>query len=965
MKNIFTFLLILFTTSLYAQSNKGILRGTILDNKTGETLIGVTVSVTGPSTTGVSTDLDGSFSLSLNPGTYEVKVSYVSYETIVLKQVNIKAGETTLFDNIRLKESETMLAEVVVTAELIRNSESALMTLKRKSPTLMDGISSANFKKIGDSDAASSMKRVPGVSIAGGKYVFVRGLGDRYTKTTLNGMDIPGLDPDRNTLQMDIFPTNVVDNIIVYKSFSAELPADFTGGVIDIATKEFPNEKVGSISFSANYNPDFHFNPNYLTYEGGKTDFLGFDDGTRAIPATTNIPQFAEIIGRPSSEAGLRYRDILGGFSKNLAAMQQRSNMDASFGFTLGNQVKLKKFTLGYNASISYKNTTEFYQGAEFGRYGMNGNKQITELEVREFQKGNYGVNSVFLSGLGGLAIKTSNSKYKLNLLHLQNGESKAGIFDYLNNDLGAIFNGFQHNLEYSQRSLSNILLSGEHVFDLSNWKLQWKVSPTFSSMDDPDVRFTRYEIRGSNLFIGTEAGFPERIWRNLSEYNLASQVNLTKEFDRNGSTSKLKFGAAQTYKDRNYIIRNFALNLRNIPLTGDPNEILREDNLWPRNGNIGQGTTFETPFLPTNPNQFDASTNTVAGYASLESNPFTSLKAILGARLESYTQRYTGQDQLGANVLNNEVVLNDIDLFPSVNLIYSLTDNQNVRLTYGKTIARPSLKELSYAEIYDPITGRTFIGGLFRDANDVAGVEYWDGNLRSTSINNFDIRWESFQENEQMISVSAFYKAFINPIEMIQFATQVGAFQPRNVGNGQVLGLEFELRKGLSVVSPRLKNFAFSTNLTYTRSRIELSQTEFDSRVLNAREGFQIGSFRDMAGQSPYIINAGISYKSTNNASKWNGLEAGVFYNVQGPTLQFVGIVDRPDIYSVPFHSLNFNSNMTVGKTKKWSVGLKIDNILNDANEMVFKSFQAQDQFFQRLLPGRSFSANVRYSLF
>ena len=445
-----------------SSAQNGFIRGSVFDDLTGESLIGVTVFIDG-TTNGTLTDLDGNFNLTVAAGTYNVKVSYVSYQTITISEVLVIANEVTLFENIRLKPSLTELAELVITAERTRDNESALLTIKMKSPNVLDGVSSATFKKVGDSDAASAMKRVTGVSVTGGKYIYVRGLGDRYTKTTLNGMDIPGLDPDRNTLQMDIFPTNLLDNILVYKSFSAELPADFTGGIIDIELKDFPNSKSANIGLNLGFNPDFHFNENYLTYEGGATDWLGFDDGTRGIPAEDNIPLFSNIVGDPDGPEAERYKEILGNFNPTMAALKERSNMDYGFSTTYGNQKTGKKVTIGYNFALSYKNTTEFYENAEYGRYGLSGNADIFEMEVREFQQGDFGVNSVLVSGMGGFAFKTKTSKYRINFIHLQNGETKAGIFDFINSDQGAEFFGFQHNLDYSQRSLSNLLIAGTH----------------------------------------------------------------------------------------------------------------------------------------------------------------------------------------------------------------------------------------------------------------------------------------------------------------------------------------------------------------------------------------------------------------------------------------------------------------------------------------------------------------------
>lgn len=960
---IFTVILLLFTTSqLHAQN--GIIRGSVFDESTGESMISVTVVAEG-TTQGITTDLDGKFNLSIAPGTYNLRFSFVSFETKVISGIKVKPGEVTLLDNIILASSVVGLSEVTISAEMTRNTETAINTIKMKSPSLMDGISAVNFRRMGDSDAASSMKRVTGVSVEGGKYVFVRGLGDRYTKTILNGVDIPGLDPDRNTMQMDIFPTNIIDNIIVYKSFTAELPADFTGGVIDIAIKDFPDQKKGNLSLSSSYNPDFHFKNDYLTYEGGKTDFLGFDDGTRAIPATTGLPFFASVLGNPEGAEGQRYREVLENFNPSMAAMKQMSFMDYSFGTSFGNQKPLNKITIGYNFGFSYKSNTEFYKNAEYGRYGLAGDPGITKLEVREFQVGDFGVKSVLLSGLAGFAIKTQNSKYRINVIHLQNGESKAGVFDYEGSDQGSNFTGYQHNLEYSQRSLTNLLIDGKHSFSSSKWELIWKLSPTISSISDPDARFVRYVTDNNDFRINTESGFPERIWRDLSEINLAGVIHASKEFSFRGEKAKLNFGGAYGYKERDFEISKFAFNIRNVPLTGDPDELFRPENLWPLNGvSFTSGTTYEAGFVPANPNKFNASSTNAAGYISTELSLFTGLKAILGVRAEKFTQRYTGQNQLGTIVLNNEKVLDDLGFFPSVNLIYSIAANQNIRASYTKTIARPSFKELSFAEIADPISGRTFVGGMFRDADDVADREYWNGNLESSDIHNVDIRWELFRKNGQMISVSGFYKYFIRPIEIVQYVSQTGTFQPRNVGNGQVLGSELEFRQNLEELWDGFKNINISSNISVTKSNIELSLTEYYSRIENARTGETIGKNRVMAGQAPWIINSGITWTGGDRGF-WKGIEAGLYYNVQGTTLQYVGIADRPDIYTLPFHSLNFNASKSIGKENRTQIGFKIDNILNDKKESVFRSFNPTDQFFTKLEPGITYHLKLSYVLF
>jgi outer membrane receptor protein involved in Fe transport len=446
-----------------------------------------------------------------------------------------------------------------------------------------------------------------------------------------------------------------------------------------------------------------------------------------------------------------------------------------------------------------------------------------------------------------------------------------------------------------------------------------------------------------------------------LKEFNANGKFELTWKFKAFDNDGAINFGAGHTYKKRDFDIKTFMVNVRNIQLTGNPDELFAAENLWPYNNQISKGTTVEATFLPNNPNEYQSTANNTFAFASTTLSPAKFMKAVVGVRSELYTQRYTGRDQLGYNVLDNQRVLNKLGIFPSLNLTFALNKKQNIRLAYGKTTARPSFKEMSYAEIVDPLTGRTFIGGMFKDEDKGTGTVYWDGNLRSTDIHNVDLRWEFFPTPHQTISVSAFYKKFYNPIEIVQFASQAGSFQPRNVGDGQVIGAELEFRLSLGFIAEKLSRFSVSSNFTYSDSRIQFSETEKISRLNNAREGEKIHSYRKMAGQAPYVINAGLMY---NGGEKkfLKQLEIGLFYQVQGPTLMYVGMVDRPDVYSVPFHSLNFNASKKFGKKEQWSVGLKVSNLLNDKKEEIYKSFQANKAYFSRLTIGTMSSIKIGF---
>lgn len=960
MKFIFRSLLlsiaVLSSVSLFSQ---GIIRGTVIEDANGEALFGVTVQVKG-TTNGSITDFDGKFEIKVEPGTYDLQISFVSFQPVTITGLLVQAAKPTVIDQIRLKEDVELLEEVVITAEVVRTTEAALLTVKRKAANLIDGISAASFRKIGDGDAASAAKRITGVNIEGGKYVYVRGLGDRYTKTLLNGMDVPGLDPDRNTLQMDIFPTSLLNNIVVSKSVTADLPADFTGGLVNIEIKDFPEERILDFSAGIGYNPSMHFNDGYLKYEGGNTDWLGYDDGTRDIPSggRTDIPQFGDIAASSTDDLDfIDYFNILNGFDKTLAPFSEQSFTNFDFGFSLGDQTGGEKLKIGYNIGLTYKRDFRFYEDAEFSRFGKPQDVDNLALDSLEVQRGDYGESSTLIGALGGLAFKTEQSKFKINLLHLQNGESRAGQFDYFGRELGSIFNAEQFNLEYNERSLTNLFIGGTHYNKDGSWEYDWRVSPTRSSITDPDVRFTRYRIdRGDNL-IGTESGLPERIWRFLDEDNLSTKVDVTREHFLLNRGAKLKFGASYTFKERDFDIQNFQIAVQNFQVSDpNPNNLLDEENLY--NPDIFSGIIYNPNFIPINPNKFNSTINVLGLYVSEEFNPMDDLKAIVGVRMEQYSQNYTGSDQTGDIVFEDEEVLDDLDFFPSLNLIYELSERQNIRVSYSSTIARPSFKEASFAQIFDAVTGRTFLGAFF--PSSIAGEEVWDGNIQSTSINNFDLRWELFKERGQTISVSGFYKTFDNPIEIVQSPTQTNTFQPRNVGDGRVIGGELEVRQSLSILSPNLDNLLFTGNVTLTDSRIDISPAELLSRRSSARTGETVDDTREMAGQAPWIINAGFQFTRPDNS-----LEAGLYYNVSGETLIFVGAANVPDIFNVPFHSLNLKANYTFGSRDHMRLGLKIDNILDDLREQEFQNFGAENRTFTRLRPGSEFSLSFNYSIY
>ena len=350
---------VFLVTTLPLAAQEGFIRGKITDGENGEGLYGATVMKQGTGI-GVVADFDGNYSLSLEPGLHSIVLTFISYQTQTIENVEVKPGQVTEL-NFVMTSAISELEEIVVTGEALRDSELGITTFQRKAANVVDGISNQCFRRSGDRDLATAIGRVTGVSVQNGKFVYVRGLGDRYTRTTLNNMTIPGLDPDRNDVQIDIFPTSVLENVIVYKTFSPNLPGDFTGGIVDVETRNFPEVKTTSFSIGFRYNPLMNLNRNSLGYQGGGTDWLGFDDGTRALPfsASTKVPDVST--GDPVIATMTR------SLNSQLAPERKKSFLNTSFSFNHGNQVNKNKYILGYTAIFNYQSRFEYFDDVEFG----------------------------------------------------------------------------------------------------------------------------------------------------------------------------------------------------------------------------------------------------------------------------------------------------------------------------------------------------------------------------------------------------------------------------------------------------------------------------------------------------------------------------------------------------------------------------------------------------------------------
>ena len=930
MKKGFLFLFLLsMSTLVWAQ--KGFLRGKVLDGDYAEGLIGATVSKQG-TTIGTVTDFDGNYSLNLDAGVHTIVFQFVSYQTQTISDVVITAGEVTKLD-ITMNSESTDLEEVVVTAEQIRDNDIAILNVQKKSANLVDGISSQTFRKVGDSNLGGAMKRVTGVSVQDGKYVYVRGLGDRYTKTTVNGMAIPGLDPDKNAVQIDIFPTSTIENVVVYKTFSPDLMGDFTGGIVDIETKNFPEEKTTSVSGGIGFNPDMHLRNNAVTYEGGSTDFLGYDDGTRELP-------FAKTLNMPNVLAadGAVVEGYTRAFNPTLGAKTASNFMNYNLSLTHGNQINKDKVTFGYNAILNYRKTEEFFEEVEYGQTTKDTESSISQLQLEEKRTLAIGNSEVMWNALLSGAMKFNSHSFSASLMHMQNGVSSAAQGNKANyDDNPSVLK--RDVLTYTQRAVTTGIFIGKHNFN--KFSLQWKGATNVSRIYEPDFRVTDIQIKEDGTYdlnTGVGAGV-NRFFRDLSENNNSFKIDVTYPF---GEKNKLKFGGFGQIKSRNFEVIEYKLRTRGgVAISGDPNDLLLPENIW--NPTTDEGTYVRGDgLIPSK--TFYAKQNLFAGYVMSEMNISPKLRAIYGVRAEKVDMFYTGENQDGDN-FDSENTLDELNILPSVNLVYALNEEMNLRSSFNSTLARPSFKEKSNAQIYDPISDLTFIGNI---------------DLEQTYVNNYDVRWEYFYGRGEMASVSGFYKQFDGHIELTSYDTAPDQITPRNAGPSTVVGVEVEFRKNIT------NNLSFGTNASFIKSAVDMREvfvndddgTEYALRQKYLRDGESQSTSRNMAGQAPYLVNA--FFNITDNKNTFN---ANIAYNVQGETLSIVGSGLFPDVYVKPFHSLNMNVYKDFGANQNSRVTFGVNNILKSQNRSFFKSYGDESVNYALRQPGRTFTLKYSYT--
>jgi len=880
-----SFIVLALLSSLILQAQIGI-EGHITDKKNKEPLTGATILIEG-TLKGSTADIDGNYKFNnIAEGKYTLIISYVSYNTLRIPNVVVKKNKVTTLD-IELEDAGLQLQSVQVVAQRKTDTELSMLKSVRSSVQVVNGISSQQISKTLDRDASEVVKRVPGVTIQDNRFIVVRGLNQRYNNVWLNNAATPSSETDAKSFSFDVIPSSMIDNILIYKTGSPELTSEATGGFIKIFTKNIPDENFLNVEYGIGYNDRTTLKDTYHL-PGTTLDFLGLGSAARDIPA-----------GFP---ANLNMSSIA---DRDAYALKLSNNWQAKRSTALPNQKLAVAFgkkwnrnsgaKLGTVTSLNYSNTYSTRNNMENYAYERFDPTTETPTYLYKYTANIY--TTEFKIGLmHNWAYQTASGKSKFEFKNLLNqiGIDKSANTSGWNNYRQANFKYFSN--QYLSRTTYSGQLSGNHKLnDQLESKLDWNVGVAYANRLEPNRQNWNMKENANGAYeyvlpTGSSINELGRLYLTNKEYVYTGAVNYEQKLKIWNLMTTLKTGGYAEYKTRNYSERSLCYKNTNSGLYSD-------DQI----NAVSFETLFTEPYLGQNKvitideqtnvaNAYDAQNLLTAGYIALNL-PVGKLNVYGGVRAEYNRLTLNGYFDANTPVKIDNPTLN---LFPSINTSYNLTEKSLVRIAYASTINRPEFREVSPLVYYD-----------FTEKNTVTG----NPNLKDASIQNLDIRFENYPSPTETFSIAAFYKHFTNPIEMVSVGTG-SSFSFDNALGATNYGLELEVKKSLEKMIG-LKNFALSLNASYIYSQVQFAN------VLTERN-------RPLQGQSPVVVNTALFYQNDKI-----GLSSSVMYNVMGKRILVAaqlnqGNVVVPDIYEMPRHVIDFTVDKKVGKRLVLKFGIK-----------------------------------------
>lgn len=880
------------------------IKGVVIDQKSKETLIGAVVTVDGTNVKAI-TNIDGNFQIDGldKEKKYTLYINYVGYKTQKIDGVQAKDADQV----IALQPDEQQLKEVTVTAMERRNTDAAMIQVAKNSPVIVSNVSAQEISRTQDTNAGEVIRRVPGVSLIDDKFVMVRGLSQRYNNVWVNGGAVPSSEADSRAFSFDIIPSSQIDNLTIVKSPTAEYPADYSGGFIIVNTKEIPAENSFNIAVGGNWNTSSAFQ-NFSYSKGSGTDFLGFDNGLRSlnggIHAALN-PQL-NANGKPVGDYAT---SLLGNGLNNDWLVKNRKPLgDLKLAASLNQRWMLGGRTLGMLAALNYTNEYRTYENMENNLYGIYDAANDKPNYLRHSVDDQYN-NNVRLGAMLNFTFlsKDGNHKYQLKNIFNQLATSR-----YTWRDGVSAQSNLERSAEYYYRSRTtyNGQLTGKHTF--TSDALDWSIGYAYANRHLPDRR--RYLIDDaleSGVYALSTGNDISREWTQLDEHILSLGVNDKHHFKFGNFEPDLQVGAYGEYRSREYQTRNFIYNW-NVSDNNMPSDFRHSDipTLLSSEANMGYDKLYLLEEKQMR-NNYRGHNTLGAGYLAL-SLPFGKLGIHAGVRFEHNDMELISNSRDYEKSESSRHYKTD-DVFPSLNTTYKISDQHQVRLSYGRSINRPEFREVSSSVYYD-----------FDLASNVQG----NTELKNCYVDNLDLRYEWYPSRGELISLAVFYKHFDSPIEWTY--TVAGGtdliYSYKNAKSANNYGVELDIRKNLGFIG--LKDFSWSFNGALIKSKVQFEK--------GAKE-----EDRPMQGQSPYLINTGIFYK--NAPLK---MDIALLYNRIGKRIIGVGRSEGstgddsnsrvPHSYEMPRNTIDFSLAKKFGEHLE--LKLNVRDLL--AEKIYYKQF-------------------------
>jgi hypothetical protein len=840
--------------------------GRVVEGQQGSPVAGATVEVVGSDRSTV-TAVDGRYLLERVPaGPVSLRARMIGYGPKVVTDVVVPEGGSVAQD-IALSTEVVQLEEIAVTAEAERGTVNRALDEQRNATNIVSSITAEQIQKSPDSDAGQAVQRVSGVTVQDGRYVFVRGLGERYTTTSLNGARLPSPEPERKVVPLDLFPASLLEGVTTSKTFTPDQFGDFSGASVNLKTREFPARRVVTFSLSGGLNGTAAGKELARAPRVGG-EWLGFANSVRDLPDP--LHGVSSLNGKSRDEINT----MIGSFRNAWSPSIGDGTANGGFGLTLGGEDPVFGHPIGYIGSFSYNYGQEVRDEEvrsliqPVGTTGFRPQNQSFGETVR---------NTVLWGGIANISTRIGTAtKLSFNNTYNRTADNEsielAGENEEFNTDLQVT------RLTFVERVVRSHQLTGEHLLG-ERHLVDWSLSGSFVNRGEPDRSDLAYTAAidpethaatplawfgGPRSATRTFSDLDEDAWEGLGNYRLFL-----------GSTANpvtVKVGGAYRGVDRVADSRPYDITNRGLSAA---DRALPAEQIFA--GPFAEDSRFNL-FINPFGGQYKAKDRLSAGYAQVEMPLSSRLRLIGGARLEHWELDLNTLDQQG---VSSEVFRNNTDLLPALSLNYSLKENQIVRVSASQTLSRPEYREISNTSSFEPL------GGV---------ITFGDTTLQRALIQNYDLRWEWYPRSGEVVSIAAFAKHFEDPIERV-FVNQTGALANsfRNAESANNYGVELEVRKNLDFLSPGFAPFTVFANTTLMQSDI----TPGSDVLTNAN--------RPMVGQAEYVVNGGLTYSGR------SGVNATALYNVVGARILEAGARPFPDSYEQARHIVDVSVQFPV----------------------------------------------------